>query len=357
VLAAERAIVETEGSYHVEGRYYAHDSDASIHRRRVAERIVRDRTHVPCDDTFAGPPTAVATWLTSRERMQVDGAKPDMVRTRHHADLRGVRADIENGEATSAIVSTALVHSREARELGALIRACPESPIVALVCDTDEEQALGCALLLGRAGVDTLIDCRRPDGWQLLRNAMCDDRIRHAFMHEALKTVLADLARARGGCSDGAVRFFSTIFEPRVASSKAVAAHLGVRPSTLISRFYRAGLPSPKRYATFARLTWAAHFAETTDASYRAIAYRLGASSPQSFGRTLRAFLGVSSTEFRADFSARAMLDHFRAQLIAPYADILGAFDPLAETTPADRATVRRARVSSGSNANMGRAA
>jgi len=61
------------------------------------------------------------------------------------------------------VVSTALVHTTEARELGTLIRACPKSPIVAVVSDADESQALAAALLLGRV-VDCLIDCRQPDG-------------------------------------------------------------------------------------------------------------------------------------------------------------------------------------------------
>ena len=75
-----------------------------------------------------------------------------------------MREDIETGEAAGAVVSTALVHTTEARELGTLIRACPESPIVAVVSDADESQALAAALLLGRAVVDCLIDCRQPDG-------------------------------------------------------------------------------------------------------------------------------------------------------------------------------------------------
>src|SRR5262245_66091920 len=112
-----------------------------------------------------------------------------------------------------------------------------------------------------------------------------------------------------------------------------------------MSRFFRAGLPSPKRYATFARLVWAAHFADSTDASYRAIAYRLGASSSQSFGRTLRAFLGMTVTEFREVFTGRAMLDHFRAHLVSPYLDALRGFDPLGEPTRRSRvSTYRSAR-------------
>ena len=359
VLAAEGGIIEAEGPYHVDGRYYARESDAAQQRRAVAERTVREVARRLTNDLDAttGVPTAVATWLTTRERIQVDAAKPDAIVTRHRSNVRGVRDDIETGEAAAAVVSTALVHRAEAREIGALIRACPESPVIALVDDTDEAQALAGALMLGRAGVEVLIDCRRPDGWRFLRGAMSADRVRNTFMHEALRIILDDLGAVRGECAEGCVRFFTTIFEPCPSNAKVMAARLGVMSSTLMSRFFRAGLPSPKRYAIFARLVWAAHFAETTDASYRAIAYRLGASSSQSFGRTLRTFLGMTATEFRGAFTGRAMLDHFRAHLVHPYLDTLRGFDPVAEPTRRRSTDAHRSPRSSGTNADVGRAA
>ena len=359
VLAAERGIIEAEGPHHVAGLYYAREVDAAQQRRRTAERMVRESARRLAYDIDANPTSspAVATWLTSRERIQVDAAKPDAVRTRHRSNVRGLREDIETGEAAAAVVSTALVQPTEARELAALIRACPESPIVAVVSDADEAQALAAALLLGRAGVDCLIDCRQPDGWRLLRDAMSADRVRDSFMQDAMRIVLGDLGANRGDCSEGCIRFFATIFEPRANSAKTIAARLGVVPSTLMSRFFRAGLPSPKRYATFARLVWAAHFAERTDASYRAIAYRLGASSPQSFGRTLRTFVGMTGSEFRGAFTGRAMLDDFRARLVAPYVDTLRGFDPLNEPTRHGRADARSSVHSSGNDAEVGRAA
>ena len=359
VLAAERGIIEAEGPHHVAGLYYPREADAAQQRRRAAERTVRETARRLAYDIDAAPtPTAaVATWLTARERIHVDAARPEAVRTRHRSNVRGLRDDIETGEAAGAVVSTALVQPSEARELAALIRACPESPIVALISDAAEAQALAAALLLGGAGVTCLIDCRLPDGWRLLRNALTADSIRDSFMQDAMRIILGDLRANAGECSEGCVRFFATIFQPRANSAKTIAAHLGVVPSTLMSRFFRAGLPSPKRYATFARLVWAAHFAERTDASYRAIAYRLGVSSPQSFGRTLRTFVGMTATEFRGAFTGRAMLDDFRARLIAPYVDMLRVFDPLSEPTRHGRTDARRVVHSSGNNDNVGRAA
>lgn len=42
VLAAERAILDAEGPYHVDGRYYANEADADLQRRWAAERRVSD---------------------------------------------------------------------------------------------------------------------------------------------------------------------------------------------------------------------------------------------------------------------------------------------------------------------------
>jgi hypothetical protein len=82
-----------------------------------------------------------------------------------------------------------------------------------------------------------------------------------------------------------------------------------------------------------------------------------GASSPQSFGRTLRTFTGMTAREFRGRFTAPAMLDHFRAQLVAPYVDILKRFDPLSEPPRQSRANASRSVCSSGTSADVGRAA
>ena len=58
-----------------------------------------------------------------------------------------------------------------------------------------------------------------------------------------------------GGCTSGWARFLEASFSPRIVSAKQLASSLGVRGSTLVSRFFfRAGIPSPKRYVANARL-------------------------------------------------------------------------------------------------------
>ena len=124
---------------------------------------------------------------------------------------------------------------------------------------------------------------------------------------------------------------FCAAFAPRTRSAKQLAAALGVHPSTLMSRFYRAGLPSPKTYVTYVRLVWAAHLGESPALSIGDIADRLQASSPQSFSRTVRSVLALTPGELRRGYDGGAMLERFRDQLIAPYRETLRTFDPLGD--------------------------
>ena len=98
---------------------------------------------------------------------------------------------------------------------------------------------------------------------------------------------------------------------PDTPTVTALAERLYVRPSTLMSRFARAGLPSPKNYLSAIRLLHAAYLFEASGLSVADVAYRLEYSSPQSFGRHLRAMLGVTALEFRRRFPFPLALERF----------------------------------------------
>src|SRR6266566_5079952 len=59
------------------------------------------------------------------------------------------------------------------------------------------------------------------------------------------------------------------------------------------------------------------------------VAYRLDYSSPQSFGRHLKAMLGVTAGEFRRRFPFEVSLQRYVDLLITPYRETLRAFCPL----------------------------
>jgi AraC-like DNA-binding protein len=198
-------------------------------------------------------------------------------------------------------------------------------------------------LLLGRAGVPQVVDARTPRGWRVLRDALSTEHLPDAFRRHAVASVLAEIGEIAGSAQSaqsaqsahavtevatGCARFFALVFTPRAGSAKAVAAGLGVHPTTLCSRFARAGLPSPKRYAMAARLVLVARFAERRGASFGDLADRLGVSSSQSLGRAIRAATGLRAAAFREAFDGERMLRHFRTLLVTPYRDRLRDFDP-----------------------------
>jgi AraC-like DNA-binding protein len=96
-----------------------------------------------------------------------------------------------------------------------------------------------------------------------------------------------------------------------------------------MSRFYRAGLPSPKTYLAGMRLVHAAYLFSNPGLSVADVAYRLDYSSPQSFGRHLKAMLGVTAGEFRRRFPFEVSLERYVDLLITPYRETLRAFCPL----------------------------
>jgi AraC-like DNA-binding protein len=97
-----------------------------------------------------------------------------------------------------------------------------------------------------------------------------------------------------------------------------------------MSRFSRAGLPSPKNYLAALRLLHAAYLFEAGGLSVADVSYRLEYSSPQSFGRHLRAMLGVTALEFRRRFPFPLALSRFLELMITPYLRIWSSFHPLA---------------------------
>src|SRR6266513_1858052 len=116
---------------------------------------------------------------------------------------------------------------------------------------------------------------------------------------------------------------------PVLSTVRRLARHLRICSSTLMSRFYRAGLPSPKTYLAGMRLVHAAYLFSNPGLSVADVAYRLDYSSPQSFGRHLKAMLGVTAGEFRRRFPFDVSLERYVDLLITPYRETLRAFCPL----------------------------
>jgi transcriptional regulator GlxA family with amidase domain len=118
-------------------------------------------------------------------------------------------------------------------------------------------------------------------------------------------------------------------FAPSTPSVRALAKLFRVQPSTFMSRFFRAGLISPKRYLAATRLVYAASLFETSGYSVADVAYRLEYSSPQSLGRHLRAVTGLTANEFRRRYPFSRALDDFVNRMIIPFRSNFRTFHPL----------------------------
>ncbi len=279
----------------------------------------------------AAPP-AVATWLAPDERLRVDAAGQDAFVATHFDDLAGLAHALGTRPFGAVLVSVALL-ARADRSTGEhlvqLLRAAPTLLAAALV---SQPVPLAVVLALGRAGVRAVVDVQRPDGWPALRTTMAG-AARPEVAHLAARL----LAPALAALTADVRRFVTALFDapPGVVTVRDLARGLGVLPTTLMSRFFRAALPPPKRYLAFARLARAAHLLHTPAWTVAAVADHLEYSSAQGFSRHLHLLLGVRPAEFRRRYDAAAMLARFDAELLAPHHDVLRTFWPIRGAAPA----------------------
>ena len=267
----------------------------------------------------------VTTILTPAERVRVDAAGEGLYTALHRDSVDDVIRDLKEHHAAAVLVSVTKCSLQAAGQVALLIREFPRVPTVALLTDLEPSNP-SAMLTLGRSGVQTLIDVRQAAGWRHLRDVILADQSRD-ISRLALAQLAIDLPNARPDCR----LFFETLFDLPGADStiRILSQHLSVVPSTLMSRFFRAKLPAPKRYLAMARLIRAAQMFENPGLSVANVANRLDYSSPQSFGRHIRGLIQLSAVEFREKYDGEGMLQRFREELILPYADALEDFAPL----------------------------
>ena len=272
---------------------------------------------------------AVTTILDPAERARVDAAGVGVYRALHRDTIDDVLRDLRERPIGAVLVSVCRCPERDAARIATLVRDFPRVPAVALLSQV-EQQTPRAVLALGRSGVRTIVDVRQPTGWRELRTVLVEGR-GDDIQRLALARLAADIPDAAPDCQ----QFFELLFRPRVAGTiRAIARALGILPSTLMSRFFRAHLPAPKRYLATARLVRAARLLENPGLSVASVANHLDYSSPQSFGRHVRTMLGLTAVELRERYDGEGMLDRFRADLVLPYAATLRRFSPLTPVPP-----------------------
>ena len=267
---------------------------------------------------------AVTTMLDPGERARVDAAGVGLYRAFHRESLDDILRDLRERPIGAVLLSVTRCAERDAVRLATMVREFPRVPAVALLSQL-EQQTPRAVLALGRSGVRTLVDVRQPTGWRELRTVLLEGRA-DDIQRLALAALATDLPDAHDECR----RFFETLFRPgSIATVRVLARALGILPSTMMSRFFRARLPAPKRYLAMARLVRAARLLENAGLSVANVSNHLDYSSPQSFGRHVRTMLGLTAVQFRQRYDGEGMLRRFREDLVIPHVAVLRRFTPL----------------------------
>lgn len=281
---------------------------------------------MPSDSKRSQQRIPVSTILTPLERSRVDAAAQGLCDPLHRESLDEVLSDLRQQRANLVLISVTRYGSQNSSRVAAMVREFPRVPAVALLTET-QNSTPHTTLALGQLGIRTLVDARVPAGWQLLRNLLASQG-----SNDLLRSALAQISLDLPDVSKDCWRFFELLFDssPKISTVRQLARHLNILPSTLMSRFFRAKLPAPKRYLSLARLIRAARLFENPGLSVARVANHLDYSSPQSFGRHVRTVMRMSPVTFRSTYDGQGMLQFFRMELVLPYVETLSMFRPAA---------------------------
>jgi AraC-like DNA-binding protein len=267
----------------------------------------------------------VAAVLDPAERSRVDAAGSGCFALVHRESVRDALRVVRERPVDAVLVSVRRCAGEAPALLEQFCRSFPSVPTVALV--TRREPGDAEALLrLGATGVRQVVDATDPAGWRRLREVL------GAPPTERAQAILVPVMEVLGPMTTGSRRFWEQLVRtaPETTTVRRLAAALSITPSTFVSRFVRAGLPSPKDHLVAVRLCHAARLFDEGDLTIADVAYRLDYASPQSFGRHLRVVLGITPSEFRTRFPFCSVLQRFLDRFVRPQREIWRDFRPLA---------------------------
>lgn len=270
-------------------------------------------------------PRPVCTMLTSDERLRVDAAGMGHYRAVHRDRIADLIEDVTQGRAEAVLLSVMKCQDGNFSSLQKLIAEARLVPTIGLMSHIDHSTP-AMLVQLGKWGVSTVIDVRSPNGWMALREYIVEEA-----NDTVERIILRRLRENLGNASDETFKFFEVVLRTSRTngSIRTLCGGLGILPSTLMSRFFRAGLPAPKRYLASARLIRAAYLFQNPGFSIANVANHLQYSSPQSFGRHVRIMTGMSALSFRKQQGVEETVEHFLNTLVLPFERAFETFDPL----------------------------
>jgi AraC-like DNA-binding protein len=267
----------------------------------------------------------VCTLLPPAERQRFEAVGDGCFVSLHAESCREVLTAARRRRVDAVVLSVHRCGGEELPTVARLVREFPAIPAVALVSRHDHHST-ETLLRLGASGVRAAVDCTEPGGWR---------RLRELVGHPASPVAARILQRLIPSLGDEIPEDTRLFFEamvrlaPAIRTVRGLARHLRLPASTLMSRFLRAQLPSPKTYLAAMRLVYAAYLFRNPGLSVADVAYRLDFSSPQSFSRHLKAMLGVTAGEYRRRFPFDVALARYVDLLVTPYRETFRTFRPL----------------------------
>jgi AraC-like DNA-binding protein len=267
----------------------------------------------------------VCTLLPPSERHRFEAVGDGCFVSVHADSCREVLSAARRRRVDAIVLSVHRCGGEDLPAVARLVREFPAIPAVALVSRHDHH-ATETLLRLGASGVRAAVDCTEASGWRRLRDLVGQPAspVAARILHHLIPALGDEIP-------EDARLFFEALtrLAPVLRTVRALARHLRVPPSTLMSRFLRAALPSPKTYLAGMRLVHASHLFRNSGLSVADVAYRLDFSSPQSFSRHLKAMLGVTAGEYRRRFPFEVALARYVDLLITPYRETFRAFRPM----------------------------
>jgi AraC-like DNA-binding protein len=267
----------------------------------------------------------VCTLLPPAERSRFEAVGDGCFVSVHADSFREVLSAARRRRVDAVVLSVHRCAGEELPAVARLVREFPAIPAVALVSRHDHH-ATETLLRLGASGIRAAVDCTEPGGWRRLRDVIGQPAspVAASILHRLIPALGEEVP-------EDARMFFEALtrLAPVIRTVRGLARHLRIPASTLMSRFLRAGLPSPKTFLAGMRLVHAAYLFRNPGLSVADVAYRLDFSSPQSFSRHLRAMLGVTAAEYRRRFPFDVALTRYVDLLITPYRETFRAFRPL----------------------------
>lgn len=267
----------------------------------------------------------VAAVVPAAERTRLDAAGSGCFQVVHRESIGEAVRVVRERPVDAVVVSVHECPEIHVEAVGRLVRSFPAIPTVALVSRHDPD-ATEMLLRLGATGVRQVVDVTSPAGWARLRALLAEPASR------AAARILGPLLESFTELTADARLFLEAMVRlaPRTPAVRGLARHLAIHPTTLMSRFLRAELPSPKNYLMAVRLLHASQLLEGGGLSIADVAYRLEYSSPQSLCRHLRATVGISAAEYRRRFPFDQAMERFLVVMVLPHRARWAEFHPLA---------------------------